>query len=242
LTETTRPQQLVMTVGEFITAILGGILGGVALGLAALATGDREALFIALVVGQYLGHLGAIWLLLRRRRASFSDLGLIVEPVDVVFVLAGIALQIGLAVVFAPMAQLLGPDEPAQAVAEEIQRLQTSSAKLIMAGAVALIAPVTEELLFRGMLLRTMVARRGVRLGLFLTSVVFALFHLAGSAGNTLRAAILILPLLTVVGWVLGRLALSFRRLGPAVFVHAGFNLLALLTLLAPPELLSGAG
>jgi membrane protease YdiL (CAAX protease family) len=226
-------------VAEFITAIAGGLVGGAVLGLATAAIGDRQALFVALVLGQYLGHLGTIGLLLRRRRATFANLGLVVEGADARFILLGVALQVGLALLFAPLAQLFGPDQVTQTVSEEIQNLTSDSGRMVMAGSVALLAPVSEELLFRGMLLQTLVMRRGRRFGLFLSAVVFALFHLAGTSGDPFRAAVIILPLLTVVGLVLGGLALRYGRLGPSIFVHAGFNLLALASLLIPNEILT---
>ena len=231
-------RQLNWTVAEFITAIAGGLIGAAVFGLATAAIGDRQALFVAFVLGQYLGHLGTIWILLRRRRATFADLGLVVEGADARFILLGVALQVGLALLFAPIAQLFGPDQPTQTVSEQIKELTSDSGRLVMAGSVALLAPVSEELLFRGMLLRTLVMRRGRRLGLFLTALIFALLHLAGTSGDPFRAAAIILPVLTVVGLVLGGLALRFGRLGPSIFVHAGFNLLALASLLIPNELL----
>jgi membrane protease YdiL (CAAX protease family) len=232
-------RQLNWTVAEFIAAIAGGLVAAAVFGLAAGAVGRTESLFVALVLGQYTGHLLTIWLLLRRRRATFADLGLVVEGADVRFILLGVALQIGLAFLFAPLVQLFGPDQPTQIVSEEIKELTSETGRLVMAGSVALLAPVSEELLFEGMLLRTLVMKRGRRLGLFLTSLVFALFHLAGTTGDLLTAAIIMLPLLTVVGLVLGALAMRWSRLGPSVFVHAGFNLLALASLLIPNELLA---
>jgi membrane protease YdiL (CAAX protease family) len=44
------------------------------------------------------------------------------------------------------------------------------------------------------------------------------------------------------MGLVLGYLTLRHDRLGPAIFTHAGFNLLAAIVLLLPPGVLDRLG
>ena len=46
------------------------------------------------------------------------------------------------------------------------------------------------------------------------------------------------MPQLFIVGIVLAWVTLRNGRLGPAIFIHSGFNLLAALVLLIPSELL----
>jgi membrane protease YdiL (CAAX protease family) len=71
------------------------------------------------------------------------------------------------------------------------------------------------------------------------TSLVFALFHLLGLDPNRLvQAAAVVLPQLFIVGLVLAWVTLRTKRLGPAIFIHSGFNLLAAVVLLVPPDLL----
>ena len=53
-----------------------------------------------------------------------------------------------------------------------------------------------------------------------------------------LEAGALVLPQLFLVGCVLASVTLRSGRLGPAIFIHSGFNLLAALVLLLPPEML----
>jgi membrane protease YdiL (CAAX protease family) len=72
------------------------------------------------------------------------------------------------------------------------------------------------------------------------SAIVFSLFHVLGlAADNLLAAAAVVLPQLFIVGAVLAWVTLRSGRLGPAIFLHSGWNLLAALILLLPPELLN---
>ena len=71
------------------------------------------------------------------------------------------------------------------------------------------------------------------------SALVFALFHLLGLDPNRmLEAAAIVLPQLFIVGMILAWITFRSQRLGPAIFLHSGFNLLAAIALLLPPELL----
>ncbi|HEX6146058.1 MAG TPA: CPBP family glutamic-type intramembrane protease, partial [Acidimicrobiia bacterium] len=75
------------------------------------------------------------------------------------------------------------------------------------------------------------------------TALVFAFFHMLGlQPSRILQAAAVVLPQLFVVGLVLAWVTLRSKRLGPAIFIHSGFNLLAAVVLLLPPELLESLG
>lgn len=78
----------------------------------------------------------------------------------------------------------------------------------------ALVAPVTEEALFRGLLLPAFVRRYGRTGGLLLSSVLFGLFHL--NLWQALPAA--------AAGLFLGWVALRSGSLTAPIAVHAAFN------------------
>lgn len=76
-----------------------------------------------------------------------------------------------------------------------------------------------------------------------ITALVFTLFHLLGlDPSRMLSAAAVVLPQLFIIGLVLAWVTLRTKRLGPAIFIHSGFNLLAAVVLLLPPELLESIG
>lgn len=83
-------------------------------------------------------------------------------------------------------------------------------------------APVVEELLFRGVLLRSLVDLLGSRSAVVVQAAVFGLAHVrvfGGASGGRVVAAF-------AAGLVLGMVTLRFRRLGPAVIAHALINAL----------------
>ena len=89
------------------------------------------------------------------------------------------------------------------------------------------VVPLVEELFFRGLVLRSLVRAfrgagpvLGTALAVVLTGVVFGLAHFE----------LLELLGLAAFGVVLSLLAVRFRRLGPSIFAHATFNLLAILS------------
>lgn len=222
---------------DFILVILGGFLGaGVFAVVGALAVGEEIVLVLALG-GQYLGSLGVFWLLARGR--DEPDVGFSVKGGDIRYLALGLLAQVVLALAFFPLAELLIPEgDSAQQIGELISALETTAARVGAVLVAAVIAPVTEEIIFRGVLLKAL-GQRSRRTVLVVTALVFALFHLLGlDPSQFFAAAAIVLPQLFAVGLVLGWVTLRSGRLGPAIFLHSGFNLLAAIALLIPPELL----
>jgi hypothetical protein len=96
----------------------------------------------------------------------------------------------------------------------------------VIAALTVVVVPVVEELFFRGLVLRAFVRlfrgagrRFGPVLSVTLTGIVFALAH----------AQLLELLGLAAFGIVLSVMAYRFKRLGPSIFAHATFNLVAIL-------------
>ena len=85
--------------------------------------------------------------------------------------------------------------------------------------ALVLVAPVTEELLFRGWLLQDLKERYGARRALVWSSVLFGLAHVEPAA--VLYA--------TLGGLVLGAVALRTNSTLASIAMHAGVNAIALL-------------
>jgi membrane protease YdiL (CAAX protease family) len=86
-----------------------------------------------------------------------------------------------------------------------------------------ILAPVAEELFFRGLLLRGLWRSFGSRTAILVSAVVFGLSHFAGPTVQT------VLPILatTALGLVLGWVFLRTRNLAVPVMVHVLQNALA---------------
>lgn len=213
---------------------LAGLVGAVL----SVGIGPGGGVVLALV-GQNLLTVGTLWMVWKTRRRDFQRLRFVVEPRDSLMLPLGAGLQVAVAVLFVPLAVLVGLDSEPQTLTGEIAGTAGTFQRLALLLLIGLIGPVLEELMFRGVLVDVLSAHfktRGVVIG---SSAVFAAFHLTGiSTVQPLQSIVVLLPQLFLFGVVLAYLRISRKRLGPAIFAHAGFNLLSLSVLLFYPELL----
>ena len=212
--------------------VLGGFVGAF-IGAALAFGGDTTAVLLSGLLFQNVGHLLTAWLVARRRGATLTDMGLVVEPSDGLFLLLGMGLQIALSLAAIPIAERLRLPGPAQEITNAIDPGASLGVQMLLILSVALLAPLSEEIMFRGILFQLFEQRRGTRTAVYGSAAVFSAFHLIGlTTENFLGAAIITIPQLLIVGIVLANAARRRARLGVAIFIHAGFNLLAILALL----------
>jgi membrane protease YdiL (CAAX protease family) len=93
--------------------------------------------------------------------------------------------------------------------------------KALLFPGVVLLAPIAEELLFRGALLRSLQRRTTTGMAVFVSALIFAVIHLVDPDTNYYVPAFLLLGL--VGGWR----AVVTGDLTKSIFLHAGFNLVA---------------
>lgn len=87
---------------------------------------------------------------------------------------------------------------------------------------VGIAAPIVEEIFFRGLVLRSLERKYGVRWAIVGSSVIFGAAHFEP----------LQFPALFVFGLVAALLATRTGRLGPGIWAHVAFNLVAVVGLL----------
>lgn len=227
------------TIGDFFLLMLAGLLGGVLAGAASVLAGGSEG--VVLVVssgGQVASQLAMVFYVVGRKQASMADIGVVVEPADGWYLLAGVLLQIGLSLATTPLLDLMGVEESPQALVELVAAVEGLPLRVALVLVTALLAPMAEEIAFRGVLQPALIRRLRPGLAVAISAVAFGLFHLLGIAPSAGPAAIALFVVeLSLVGGLLGFLALRRGRLGPSIFTHAGFNLVAVLALFYAPEL-----
>jgi membrane protease YdiL (CAAX protease family) len=236
--------------------LAGGILAQVSVLVWAAATGNAtdgrlahlqslasppEGLVLCELVGLWVGLLCAAGLASRLRgtRHFARDMGLAIRlwPDIPLGIVTGAALQfIVIPELYVPLARYIPHftrqfSRPAKRIAGASQH---GSALLVLFLFVAVLAPIVEEIFFRGLLMRSL-ERLSSPAGKIASSVV----PVIGSAILFGLAHYELLQLLglVVVGLVLAWFALKTGRLGPGIITHMTFNAIALA---ATAHLLSG--
>ncbi len=222
------------TLSDFLLVLALGVAAAVVAGLALGPELTPFLVFAVILPAQYLGHIIGIAWVLRQRKLTLIDLGFTITGSDPAYLLLGMLLQFALAILVLPLVELVGL--PIVESPQEIQSLivgdLTTAARVALMLSTALLAPVVEELMFRGMLLQTTLARWGRRPAVLITSIAFAALHLVTlDPSQFLAAAVITLPRFFIMGLVVARLTLRKGRLGPAIFTHAGFNLIGVIAL-----------
>ena len=121
------------------------------------------------------------------------------------------------------VSNVVGLADPGDASNTDI--LVDNKGSLWLIGVIALVtigAPLAEELLFRGLILRTLQKAYGSVIAVVISSFMFALPH--WQPGATWRETAVLLSALAVVGAVFAIGAVKTNRLGPAVIAHFLFN------------------
>ena len=198
------------------------LVSGLAL-LGSDATIDDDTVTLtALLVGQlfvWAFLLGAPLVATRLKgNGPVADFGLRVEVGDIPRGLAiGVLTQAVLVtVLYIPILWLLGEFD-SDDIEREARRVldSTSGAGLIVLFVlIVVLAPIIEELFFRGLLLRAIERRFGSGWAIAGSSILFGLSHLQGIQ----------LPALVMFGAIAAVLTVRSGRLGPAIFAHIGFN------------------
>jgi len=191
---------------------------------------DRDALSIGevalLQVPLWLGLLGVPLVATRLRgNGPVRDLGLRARVADAPLgLLVGVASQLLLVPLVTLPVLLLTDAERAdlEAPARELTDKAQGAGVLLLALVVVVMAPIAEEVFFRGMLQRTLRRRLPAWPAMLITSVLFGISHFQA----------LQLPALAAFGVVLSVLTHRSGRLGPAIWAHVGFNATTVVALL----------
>jgi len=244
---------------------MAGLVGSILVAAAITAAGvdPLSPLPFSLIFGgQSAASFLVMWTLSRSRGSGSlaADVGLIVRGSDWWGVPAGMALQVVIAVVTAPLIVWLFPDgPPEQGIAEIAGEAQTLVDQLSVFIAVAVAAPLIEEMLFRGMLLSWLtrlrvkvpamafrirptpyVFRFGPRtlgpprvwVAIVASAAVFAGVHLLDPNAKA------VVPGLFLLGVVLAWVAVRRGDLSLPIAIHSGINLLAAISILYGEQLL----
>lgn len=212
----------------WLTAVF---VGGVAGALLATDTGDGlelgDTAVATVVVVQNAALLGGGLLVSRLRGLGTlrRDFGFRLSGSDLGWLPLGALLQFAVSLALVPIALVADLDDAPQ---EAVRQLEDAGglSLVILALGVVVLAPLAEELLFRGLLLRALLRRTTPGWAVGWSAAAFALVHLLDPDAAPL------LPGLMALGVVAGIQAVRTGSLSRPIMLHAGFNLVTVLLLL----------
>jgi len=189
-----------------------------------------NASFVVLYTIQVVLMLGVVWFFaLFKRKSGLRDLGLryysILSTIWYSFISLIAIFALSFLYVFL-LNTMFGIDAPSSKIEVLVRNGSISSNTLLII--VTLVAPLSEEIFFRGFLYQAFKKSWGVNAGLFLSSFLFAAVHLEIYS---------FIPIM-IIGWLLAYLFEKTRSLLPAIFLHGIYNLALILILLGRLEII----
>lgn len=182
------------------------------------------ALLYTVVIGKARDMLG----FLKLRSFSFSHVA-----IGVATGLATYLLVVLVAIVAFSINEAVGGSTEAAKnnTTQLIGEISKNQSVFFAAFLVAILAPIAEEIFFRGAMLSSLVQRSAKKwlrvLAVVLISVVFGLLHAQPSTGTLTDVMAMLTP--GIVGVVAALLTLKFNSLYPAIFAHLSYNGIVLL-------------
>jgi membrane protease YdiL (CAAX protease family) len=189
---------------------------------------------VVLICSQNFSIIAWLALVARRKGTGSlrSDFGLTLRRpaaawlADVPYFFLGIGLQLVSLLPIALLEDLYGHTAKQDVVntADKASGWQIPALAL----AIVLLAPLTEELLFRGTLLRSLLRKTSPEVAVFVAAVAFGLVH---ALGDPSIGTLIALPAIMLLGVVSGYQAVRTGNLSRSILLHMGFNALSVLFL-----------
>ncbi len=221
------PLTILQVLAGYVAAVLAASLTG---GLAMVAVGDEDSVWVLAIsqLGLWVG-LGAVVAFARRRSDEQPLAGHLREETRMRDLVGGVVVGVFtqlilLPALYLPLRAFIDDDELSAPAENLIDRVDGVGLVLMGIG-VVIVAPIVEELYFRGLLLRTIERRWGIAVAVIGSSLFFGATHFQ----------LLQFPGLTLAGLAFAMAVVRTGRLGAAIAVHVGFNAttFVLLTVLA---------
>jgi membrane protease YdiL (CAAX protease family) len=178
-------------------------------------------LIMVAAVAQYAAmYLGLKLLSFLKGTGDFkNDYHLHVSPRDWPFFFYGVGALFALGIALTLLLDAIGVEAPTQEVVEAARASNNFGEKMVILLAIGVLAPILEEMLFRGVLLDALKTRMPVTRAVWVTGIVFGLVHLTDPATLTL------VPALIGLGVVLGLVReQGSGSLSRPILMHMGFN------------------
>ncbi|MGI9647546.1 MAG: CPBP family intramembrane glutamic endopeptidase [Acidimicrobiia bacterium] len=208
-----------------LAATILALLVAVLFGFIDIDTIDSDEQLPRLIMVAALAQYAAMYLGLKLLSAlkgtgDFkNDFHLHVSSRDWPFFFYGVGALFALGIALTLFLDAIGVEAPTQEVVEAARASDSLGEKAVILLAIAVLAPILEEMLFRGVLQDALKVRMSVTGAVWITGIVFGLVHL------TDPAALALVPALIVLGIVLGLVREhGSGSLSRPILMHMGFN------------------
>ena len=222
----TRPARIAWGLPDAALCWMAGYLGAILASFPLYAghgTGDidtRLVFGIILPAQQLTIVLAVVYVSrLKGQRSLAGDFGFRIRLVDAKALVVGATLEVLLTLALVPILHL-DPKVKNQALLRDLDKHRDVGTIVLFVVGAVIFAPLVEELLFRGVLLRGLLRKMEPATAVLVSAVIFALVHYIGDP-NTLP----FLPALAGLGAVLALVALRTGDLSMSIFIHAGLFL-----------------
>jgi uncharacterized protein len=215
----------------FVSWLVGPLFAA-GLVLAAVNGGFDDPSIPSIVAGTAAGWIVFVvalwWVSTRSGSGDFlADYAVRWRPLDLVGVPAGVLTQLVLLpALYYPLQQWFPDafsDSDLEERAQDLVDKAGGAKTVLLVLLVAVGAPIVEELVYRGLLQRSVARSIGAVPSLLVVSLLFAGIHISPVE----------IPGLFLAGLVFGTCLVLTGRLGPAILAHAAFNATALVVLLS---------
>ncbi|MFH1284601.1 MAG: type II CAAX endopeptidase family protein [Candidatus Peregrinibacteria bacterium] len=135
------------------------------------------------------------------------------------FVIGGYVIYLGINIILTLIILYAGFKIPGYQLQEKILPVfGDGTVNLVVAGIIlVLVAPVLEEIFFRGFLLRSLTNKIGAIYGTVFTAVIFAIFHMQWQS---------IIPIF-ILGLIINAMVIKTRSIWPGIYFHIFNNAIA---------------
>ena len=200
---------------QFLTILVGVVVYSVA----QVGSGDRAPFWVTAMIWPaiWIGYAGGTWMVSATKGGGIrADFGTRCNAFDaIVGAVLGVGLQLLIIpLLYWPILRFVDAD-PSRQAKEHFEQVGGVGQWVMLVMAVVVMAPLVEELFFRGLMLRSLEHRFGRVAAVLVSSGVFALVHFDW----------ILVPGLFAFGLVTSMVVLFTGRLGMAVALHMGFNL-----------------
>lgn len=166
----------------------------------------------------------AIWASIAKGNGPVVDLGLKTKVRDAAAIVVGIVTQLAALLLYLPLYWVgaTSPDDVGKPAQDLTDKAHDTKGVVLLVLFVVIVAPVVEEIFFRGLALRSLEHKYGEMWAIVGSAALFAAVHFEP----------LQFPALFLFGLVAGLLAMRTGRLGPGIWAHIAFNGMAVVNLL----------